>query len=250
MGDDELPRVLRLLWGHEEPGRRGPKPGHTIQDIGAAAVQIADTEGLGGVSMSAVAQSLGLTTMALYRYVDSKRDLYVAMVDAAYGSPPRRRPTGHWRKQLQAWASGNYAALMRHPWIVQIPITEPPLAPNTLRWMERGLYAFAETPLTQQQRLSSLLLVEVYVRGQVLLSSAMSEDLDGPQDQRERDLRYVSSLVQLIDEDAFPSIHAALLSGSLQDEDDFGEAEFAFGLQTVLDGIEARITATRAKGRP
>jgi AcrR family transcriptional regulator len=249
MTDEELPRVLRLLWGHEEPGRRGPKPKHTIQDIGAAAVEVADAEGLPGVSMSAVAKRLGLTTMALYRYVDSKRDLYVAMVDSAYGAPPRRRPTGPWRKQLQAWASGNHAALLRHPWVVQVPITEPPLAPNTLRWMERGLHAFAETPLTQQQRLSSLLLVEVYVRGQVLLSSALSEGVDEPQDQRERDLRYVSSLVQLIDEDTFPSIHTAVLSGSLQDDDDFGETEFAFGLQTVLDGIQARISSTRPKGR-
>jgi hypothetical protein len=32
MSEDELPRVLRLLWGHEEPGRRGPKPGHRIED--------------------------------------------------------------------------------------------------------------------------------------------------------------------------------------------------------------------------
>jgi AcrR family transcriptional regulator len=242
MSEDELPRVLRLLWGHEEPGRRGPKPGHRIEDIGAAAVRIADDSGLTGVSMAAVAKELGLTTMALYRYVDSKRDLYTVMVDAAYPAPPERRATGSWRRQLETWATGNHAALARHPWIVQIPVTDPPLAPNQLRWMERGLRAFAGTPLSQGQRLSALLLVEVYVRGQVLLSAQLGDAVaDGPLTQREADLRYVGRLAQVIDEDSFPSLHEALLSGSLADAEDFATEEFSFGLQTVLDGLAARI---------
>jgi AcrR family transcriptional regulator len=239
---EELPRVLRLLWGHETPGRRGPKPAHTIQDIAAAAVRIADAEGLDGVSMSAVASAMGVTTMALYRYVDSKSDLFVAMVDSAYGPPPHRRAAGGWRKQLQTWASENRAAVGRHPWIVQIPISEPPLAPNQLRWMERGLRAFTGTPLTEQEKLSSLLLAEVYVRGQVLLSTQLGDALEhNPLTEREADERYVRRLSQLIDEDAFPCISAALMSGSLQDDNDFAAEEFLFGLQTVLDGIEARI---------
>ena len=63
----ELPRYLQLLWGRESAGRRGPKPGRTIQEIGAAAVAIADAQGLGAVSMKSVATALGLTTMSLYR---------------------------------------------------------------------------------------------------------------------------------------------------------------------------------------
>jgi AcrR family transcriptional regulator len=241
MATEELPRVLQLLWGREEV-RRGPKPRHTITDIAAAAVRVADGHGLAGVSMSAVADELGLTTMALYRYVDAKTDLYVAMVDAAYGPPPRRKATGGWRRQLDAWASANRAALSRHPWIVQIPVREPPLAPNQLRWMERGVSAFAGTPFTEQQKLSSLLLVEVYVRGQVLLSSQLGDAHDqDPERRRDADLRYVRRLAELIDPDNFPGVHAALVSGSLADEGDFAEEEFRFGLDTVLDGIAARI---------
>ncbi len=242
MDEDGLPRVLRLLWGHDEPGRRGPKPGRTIADIGAAAVNIADARGLAAVSMNAVASELGLTTMALYRYLDSKSELYVAMVDAAYGAPPQRRATGSWRSQLQGWAIANRAALNEHPWIVQIPLNEPPLAPNQLRWMERGLRAFATTELTEQQKLSSLLLVEVYVRGQVLLSSQLGDALDPTTlDKREADQRWAGRLAQLIDQDGFPCVSAALLSGALEDDNNFADEEFEFGLQTVLDGIEVRV---------
>jgi hypothetical protein len=58
---------------------------------------------------------------------------------------------------------------------------------------------------------------------------------------RDADERYVRRLAQLIDPDGFPSITAAMVSGSLQDESDFAEDEFRFGLSTVLDGIEALI---------
>jgi AcrR family transcriptional regulator len=238
-----LPRVLTLLWGRAEPQRRGPKPRHSIQDIGAAAAAVADAEGLGAVSMSRVASALGLTTMALYRYVDSKDDLYVAMVDAAYGPPPSgKRSSAGWRTQLEAWAAANRVALAQHPWIVQIPVSDPPLSPNALGWMERGLRSFAHTPLTEQHKLSSLLLIEVFVRGQVQLSAHLDVAAgDTALARREADERYVRRLAQLIDPDGFPAITAALVSGSLQDAGDFAEDEFRFGLRTVLDGIEALI---------
>jgi AcrR family transcriptional regulator len=239
---DDLPRVLQLLWGRESSGRRGPKPAHSIQDIALAAVGIADAEGLAGVSMNAVARAVGVTTMALYRYVDSKSELFAAMVDSAYGPPPARRAGGKWRRQLETWATANRTALGRHPWIVQVPVSEPPLAPNQLGWMERGLRAFAGTPLTEQQKLSSLLLVEVYVRGQTLLSTQLGEaGAHSTAARREADERYARRLAQLIDEDDFPHVHAALASGALQDDNDFAEDEFLFGLQTVLDGIEALV---------
>jgi AcrR family transcriptional regulator len=244
-GDDDLPRVLRALWGHEEVGRRGPRPGRSVAEIGAAAVRLADAGGLPAVSMSAVAGELGLTTMALYRYLDSKHDLQVVMVDAAYGPPPARRAQGGWRHQLDAWATANRAALALHPWIVAIPVSEPPLAPNQVRWMERGLRAFAKTSLTEQQKLSSLLLLEVFVRGQVLLSTSLDDPAQrGEPDKQSADARYVRRLSGLIDDD-FPCLQAALASGSLEDDTDLAEEEFRFGLTTVLDGIAARIERPR-----
>jgi AcrR family transcriptional regulator len=242
--DEELPRVLQLLWGRDQP-RRGPKPGRTITDIAEAAVAIADAGGLDAVSMSAVAEAVGVTPMALYRYVDSKTDLFVAMTDSAYGPPPTDPPAGDWRTRLETWANANHSALSMHPWIVQIPLSEPPLAPNSLRWMELGVSAFAGTGLTEAQKLSALLLVEVYVRGQVLLNSQLGKALQQQQlSEQDADSRYARRLAALIDKETFPEVSAALLSGSLSDGGDFGAEEFAFGLGTVLDGIAALVART------
>ena len=78
-----LPPGLDLLWGLRESGRRGPKPLLSIDAIVAAAVRLADAEGLEAVSMARVAKELGFTTMSLYRYVTNKDELLQLMWNAS-----------------------------------------------------------------------------------------------------------------------------------------------------------------------
>src|SRR6187401_87608 len=85
--DPELPRGVALAWGVAANPQRGPKRELSIERIVDAAVEIADAEGLGAVSMSRVAASLGFTTMSLYRYVTSKDDLILLMQEGAVLPP-------------------------------------------------------------------------------------------------------------------------------------------------------------------
>ncbi len=78
-----LPPGLDLLWGRRGRGQRGPKPGLTVDAIVAAAIAIADAEGLEAVSMAHVAEQLGFTTMSLYRHVTSKEELLQLMWNAS-----------------------------------------------------------------------------------------------------------------------------------------------------------------------
>jgi AcrR family transcriptional regulator len=74
-----------LLWGTPERSGRGPKPTLTLEQIARAAIAIADAEGLDALSMRRVAETLGFTTMALYRHIHSKTELIAVMVDTAIG---------------------------------------------------------------------------------------------------------------------------------------------------------------------
>src|SRR5262245_60943816 len=103
-----LPPGVQLLWGLREPGRRGPKPSLTLDEIVAAAIEVADAEGLAAVSMARVAKQVGSSTMALYRYVANKDELLLLMSDIGIDDPPvlpdaARGPEG-WRKGLELWA--------------------------------------------------------------------------------------------------------------------------------------------------
>jgi AcrR family transcriptional regulator len=241
MSDDmpvELPRVLEQLWGIEGRQRPGPKPAFHISDIGRAAIKLADSGGLAAVSMSKVAAELGFTTMSLYRYVDSKDDLYVVMLDHAFGELPAMDQSS-WRERITAWADAFRLGLQQHPWILQVPVTEPPLSPNQLAWMESALNAFDGTPLTPQDRLSSMLLVNIYVRGAVQITAHMLTD----EAALEADRLYTRRLNMLADPDRFPAIAASLEHPDAPEEYgvDFDSGEFAFGLGTVLDGIQSLI---------
>src|SRR5688500_18910302 len=91
-----LPQRLANLWGLAEPGTRGPKPSLTLERIVTTAIEIADAEGLAGLSMSRVAKALGFSTMSLYRYVATKDELLLLAQDASLGAPPKSKPGGRW----------------------------------------------------------------------------------------------------------------------------------------------------------
>ncbi|HMO11233.1 MAG TPA: helix-turn-helix domain-containing protein, partial [Actinotalea sp.] len=77
---DGLPPGFGAMWRAPEQGRRGPRPGLTVPQIVQAAIRLADAEGLAAVSMARVAEELGVTTMALYRYVGGEDQLVAAMI--------------------------------------------------------------------------------------------------------------------------------------------------------------------------
>ncbi len=63
--DGDLPRGIALAWGVAANPQRGPRRELTLESIVEAAVRIADADGLGAVSMSSVASTLGFTIMSL-----------------------------------------------------------------------------------------------------------------------------------------------------------------------------------------
>ena len=239
----DLPRYLQLLWGVETPGRRGPKPGQSIESIGRAAVHIADTNGLDAVSMKAVAHEVGMTTMSLYRYLDSRDQLSEVMLHCAYGRPAAGlTATGSWRKRLERWCLAIADLILAHPWTVRVPMNGPPRTPNILRWTDAGLRALSPTNLTEKQKLSALLAADGYVRSHV--SQSLQIGAVGPAagpDQVQWDI------ASLLDEETFPALVAAAPAIE-DDDDDFFTDELAFGLTLVLDGIERLIERNGGTG--
>jgi AcrR family transcriptional regulator len=229
MADDGVTRAVRALWGPESGVRRGPKPAMSVRTIAAAGVQIADTDGLEGASMAVVAKRLGYTTMSLYRYVDSKADLQMAMVDEAYGPPPKINRRLGWRNQLTAWAEEEVSRLSAHPWVLEVRLGSPPLGPNALAWMDLGLEILERSGLTPERAASTLLFVDGYARQQVALGLQYADGGAG----------WADRLRQVIPAGALPALARALEAGVFDDDpSDFPADEFRFGLDLILDGVE------------
>jgi AcrR family transcriptional regulator len=250
-----LPRGIELLWGLGERGTRGPRPGLSVERIVEAAIGVADTEGLTATSMARVASELGVTTMALYRYVTSKDELLVLMMEGGLGPPPEIPDIGRdWRTDLREWAHAELAAWLRHPWSLQLPLVEAVMSPNQLGWLDLGLHALAETKLSEQEKASMILLVSGFVRNEAILRAEIARAEQRMRDSSgvEQPPAYGRLMAQLIDPEKLPHLAKTLEAGVFDDETEYGDPDLDFGLERTLDGfgvlIEARAKA--ARGRP
>lgn len=202
-----------------------------------AGVTVARSEGLGAVSMARVARELGASTMSLYRYVAAKDELLALMVDAACGEPPSREHGEGWREGLSRWAWGFHDRLRHHPWVVLVPIPGPPSTPRQVAWLEHGLWSLRDTPLSEEEKASVVLLLSGYVRSEATL---LSELLAAEFTSDAAMMGYSRLLGTLTDPQRFPAIHALLAAGVF-DRADPPDKEFQFGLARILDGVDALI---------
>jgi len=251
-GETGLPASIEAAWGVRERPNKGPKRGLSIDKIVGAAVRIATSEGLAAVSMSRVAADLGAAPMSLYRYVAAKDELLTLMVDAALG-PPRAAPPAaadeDWRAGLARWAWTVRAAYLRHPWVLRIPISGPPATPNQVAWMEDALGSLRDTGLTEAEKLSVLLLLSGFVRNEATLGTDISAAFlaSGASPQQAMSA-YGRLLGKLTEAHRFPALHAVIAAGVF-DEPDHPDAEFVFGLDRILDGVEVLVRAREADPR-
>ncbi|PWD51062.1 TetR family transcriptional regulator [Serinibacter arcticus] len=83
----------------------------------AVAIEVADDDGLDGLSMRTVAGRLGVAPMALYRHVSDKDDLLAAMIDAVVSDYPAPPEGVDWRVSLRHRVLAAQVEIRRHPWL-------------------------------------------------------------------------------------------------------------------------------------
>lgn len=242
--------TLSLLWGTRARSNRGPKPKLTVEQIVQAAIRVADAEGLEGLSMRRVAQELGAGTMSLYRHVPGKHELLDLMFDAMCGESPLLGdgvPDG-WRAKLELVAREDWAMYHGHPWTLQVSTSRPPFGPNVLANYEASLAAVAGIGLREKEMVAVVDLLHAYTSGaaQISVSASQEEQRTGiSHEQWWEDQQPV--VEEIIDWSQFPVLAQVSEAGVWDDyelwDNEVGKVSFGFefGLQRILDGIEALI---------
>jgi AcrR family transcriptional regulator len=232
---------VQRLWKLRERSAAPSRPSLSLERIIAAGIELADEEGLAAVSMSRVAERLGFTTMSLYRHVASKEELLLMMMNQALGAPQDPdAPAASWRDGLERWAWELLAIVQRHLWGLRVPLSRT-MGPSQLAWLDYGLRALQDTPLSEAEKADLILLLNGYVFWQARLF----EEIGGSAPEAEPAANVSAQLAEIVDREQFPALHRALEAQIFDDGSD-PEAEFAFGLQRVLDGIE-RLIEERAR---
>ncbi|MFD7611844.1 TetR/AcrR family transcriptional regulator [Streptomyces sp. NPDC059828] len=231
---DEHTHTARLLWGPHPQPTRGPKPKLDLRSIARAGIGIADAENLPAVSMQRLAAELGVTKMALYRYVPGRAELVALMLEEAVGPyPAPDAPPGGWREELDHWARRLLEVFCRHPWAAEVAVRPRVMGPAELGWMEYAVSALDGTALTGAERLDAVVLLAGHVR-----ATAQHVRAAGPVGSPEAQLG--SLLAELLGAHAerFPALCAAFASVG---ESGGGDQAWEFGLRSILDGLAALI---------
>src|SRR5215471_13152150 len=154
------------------------RPSRLSRDkIAAAALAIADAEGFASVSMRRIAQEMGVGTMSLYYYVETKADLIAAMDDALMGEVLAPSLPGNWREALTVIAIRTRDVFLRHPWALSSMLSAPP-GVNAMRHMEQCLQALAGTTMTTREKLALLAMIDDFVFGYALREAATDPKVD------------------------------------------------------------------------
>ncbi|UQX04032.1 TetR/AcrR family transcriptional regulator [Streptomyces sp. RerS4] len=235
-------RTLELLWrepGQEPPaGRRGPRQGLTVDAVVTAALALADEEGLGALTMRALAKRLGVTPMTLYTYVPGKAELLDLMLDEAYARMRRQKPDPgeSWRRRVTRVAEDNRDLLRRHPWIADLSVTRPPLGPGVIAKYEYELTAFDGIGLTDAEMDAALTHLLGFVHANALAAADAAAHNDRQSDE---EWWAVSAplLERAMDPARYPLAGRVGAAVGAYDPD----AIWEFGLTCVLDGLTHRI---------
>ncbi|MGY1813825.1 TetR/AcrR family transcriptional regulator [Blastococcus sp. SYSU D00820] len=237
-------RSMALLW--RAPGEAGPRPGPRsalgVDRIVAAAVDLADREGLAAVTMRRLAAGLGVGAMTLYTHVPGKGELVDLMYDTVLGEVYPEPPAGDWRARLTAVARANWDLYVRHPWAASLGTGRPILGPNLMRKYDLELAAVDGLGLSEVDMELVITLVGAFVRGTV---TGLHEKIAAEQQSGLTEAEWWAAtephIERVFDAERYPTAaRVGPVSGP-----ELGayapERSFEFGLARVLDGIAVMV---------
>ena len=167
-----------------DAARAGPAaPAHTREEIAAAALAIADAEGIDAVTMRRVARDVGRRHDDALPLRRTKDDLLALMSDAAVGEliVPDERAGRRLARGAGAIGRRTNATLERHPWLLNAEAMRGMrIGPNGMRHFEQSLAAVAALALDDVDKLEVIAMVDDYVFGYALRRWRTSSTSRGP----------------------------------------------------------------------
>ncbi|TDC55053.1 TetR/AcrR family transcriptional regulator [Actinomadura sp. KC345] len=234
---------MKLLWGDRTRPPRGRPPTLTLDQIVAAAVEVADelsrTEGIEALSMRAIATHLGVGTMSLYRYVPGRSELLDLMLDHVIDVPDDEPDDERgWRGILADEAREHWRLCMDHPWYPFVDQSQPLLGPNSMRGLDRLFRRLRPSGIDDRTLMMMFIVQNDFVEGiaRSHLNERRAERRTGMSNEEFWQTQ-IPTLVDALESGDFPTM------ADLADDtfDSAYDEIFEFGLNRLHDGFAAFI---------
>jgi len=196
-----------------------------------AALELLDEQGLAGVTTRKVAARLGIKSASLYWHLRDREELLDLLSDRVVADARWPKLSLGWRAQVEGLMVEYLRCLMAHRDAARVVAGRAPSGPHRLRGAETMLAALLKAGLREQDAVDATLVLTTYVVG-FALEEASAGQVSEPTRPRRSSAPSIEQYPTLMS--LAPLVQAPAPS-----------SRFRPGLAVVLDGIQARVAASR-----
>jgi AcrR family transcriptional regulator len=209
----------------------GRRPRLSRERVLEGALSIADSGGLGSLTIRSLATKLGVKPMSVYYHVANKEEILSALVDIVFGEIQLPVPGRNWRSEMRTRAHSAREVLARHRWAIGLLESRRDPGPANLRHHDTVIATLRAAGFSDELTAHAYALIDSYVYGFALQEAGLPfEGSDTVGD-------VAQSIMKRMAEGEYPHLVEMATSYYMQPGYDFGD-EFGFGLELILDGLE------------
>lgn len=197
-----------------------------------AAIAFADQSGIAALSMRKLGDTLGVEAMSLYNYVATKDQLLDGMVDLVFGEIELPAEGADWRSAMRERAESARQALRRHPWAIALMSTRTSPGPATLRHHNAVIGCLRAGGYSVPMAAHAFSALDSYIYGFALQEATLPLG-----DTEQETVEVAAMMMAQVPVDQYPHLTEFAVEHVMKPGYDYG-AEFAFGLDLILDGLE------------
>ena len=229
-------------------GRSGNDPGAPLREpvtpdrIADAALRVIDARGLDGLTVRALAQELGFGTMTLYWYVQNKDEVLDLVSDRLVAGVVIPPADTDWRVAVREVAIAVRAAVLRHANAVPVLVSRGSFGPNVMRLTDEAVRAFRSAGFGETDAADAYFAVSNFVYGSCASQTSSASPSARPDLDRKAYFGLVRQYIASLPANLYPNLQAAAPRMFTASPDE----RFAFGMDCLIAGLEARLAAANA----
>lgn len=205
----------------------------TKQRIVEKALELADDEGIEGLSMRKLATALNITAMALYNHIANKDELIALLLAQIVREFHRPTIGGNWQNELRQRAKTMRTALLRHRWAAPLLVSTITLSDENLSDTNATVGCLVEAGFTYKEADWARNAIDSHVYGYTM------QEINFPVSAKQYRAA-AEQFLPMIDKEKYPFMHQGALE-IIEGRYD-GINDFSFGLELLISGIEKSMT--------
>jgi AcrR family transcriptional regulator len=206
-----------------------------------AALALADEAGIDALTMRKLGQALGVEAMSLYNHVANKDDVLDGLVDIVFSEIDLPCDGGDWKTAMRQRAISAREALARHRWAIGLMESRTHPGPANLRHHESVLRCLRNAGFSVPMAAHAYSALDSYIYGFALQQASL------PFDTAEEAEEVAETILGQFRVHDLPHL-AEIATEHVMKPGYSYAAEFEFGLDLLLDGLERSVSRPDRNG--